>query len=146
MLLVLTDASSHDTEQALTLALLGHDIGVACTDEGEDPPDETIRVAILRILNLRRTWLKATSTVKVAVEALDVWAKENVVSVLRWVSESRGLLASQAAVEGRVLRLQHPDTQAATAGGRLTIQAMRENNLPSLRSRAQMETSRAAER
>jgi hypothetical protein len=62
------------------------------------------------------------------------------------VSESRGLLASQAAVEGRVLRLQHPDTHAATAGGRLTIQAMRENNLPSLRSRAQMETSRAAER
>ena len=137
--------TSTNTEEALTLALLNNDdISLRCDPQGGDVSDEALRVAILRCLNLRRTWLKTNKPgVKELVAFLDAWAKANVRSVLDWLYESL-LCSPPAAPQERVLRLQHPETHAATSGGQLTMQSVRESTLPSSRSRAQVTAGRTA--
>ncbi len=137
--------TSTNKEEALTLALLNNDdISLHCDPQGGDVSDEALRVAILRCLNLRRTWLKTNKPgVKELVAFLDAWAKANVRSVLDWLYESL-LCSPTAAPQERVLRLQHPETHAATSGGQLTMQSVRESTLPSSRSRAQVTAGRTA--
>jgi hypothetical protein len=114
--------TSTNTEEALTLALLNNDdISLRCDPQGGDVSDEALRVAILRCLNLRRTWLKTNKPgVKELVAFLDAWAKANVRSVLDWLYESL-LCSPPAAPQERVLRLQHPETHAATSGGHFLV-------------------------
>ena len=146
VVLVWKDTST-ETEHALTLALLNSDdISLPCDPQGGEVFDEALRVAILRCLNLRRTWLKSNKPVKDLVALLDVWARANVRSVLDWLYESLVVGSPTAAPQERVLRLQHPETHAATSGGQLAIQSLLENNRPRSRSTAQVETSRTRER
>jgi hypothetical protein len=138
VLLVLTNGEGKNELCALALPLLGEDFGAAPSASLDE---EALRVAILRILNLRRTCLKNASRYKQAVEMLDEWAKSNVTSVLEWVL---GLLdgASSDACS-RILRLQHPDTQAATALSHLlTVQSLQEHTLPSKLATQQVRASR----
>jgi hypothetical protein len=149
VVLVWKDTST-ETEHALTLALLNSDdISLPCDAQGGDVSDEALRVAILRCLNLRRTWLKSTKPgVKDLVALLDVWAKANVRSVLEWLYESLALRTSATVGPERVLRLQHPETHAATSGGRLTFESWRQESsrLPSRRASHQVQAARPRER